>query len=152
LAWDAAHFRHSTKALGRGRNGNQHAPSMWAPHIEVAERDGKLLVQADLPGIKREGHQRAGRAGRDHHPGPAPSGTVGNESGYYRSERSCGSFYRTIPLPGARRTPSPVGVVPRRRARISSMRTAAWARSKFAVGGWSVLKRMTTAATRGRLL
>ena len=79
--------------------GAQNAPSMWAPHIEVSERDGKLLVQADLPGIKREDidvqieHDAIVIQGQRHQE------RSGSESGYYRSERSYGSFYRTIPLP-----------------------------------------------------
>jgi HSP20 family protein len=75
------------------------APSMWSPHIEVCERNGKLLIQADLPGMKRDDvHVRVeddeviiqGERRQEH---------AQNESGYYRSERSYGSFYRTIPLP-----------------------------------------------------
>jgi HSP20 family protein len=77
----------------------QDASSMWSPHIEVVERDGKLLIHADLPGIKREDvnveiEQDAvviqGQRQQEH---------SSDQSGYYRSERSYGSFYRTIPLP-----------------------------------------------------
>src|SRR5207245_9518569 len=34
--------------------GGQSGSSLWAPHIEVSERDGKFLVSADLPGVKKE--------------------------------------------------------------------------------------------------
>jgi len=79
--------------------GAQNVPSMWSPHIEVSQREGKLLVQADLPGIKREDidvqieHDAIVIQGQRHQE------RSGSESGYYRSERSYGSFYRTIPLP-----------------------------------------------------
>src|SRR6478672_1111786 len=29
-------------------------PRMWAPEIEVLERDGKFVVRVDLPGLKKE--------------------------------------------------------------------------------------------------
>jgi HSP20 family protein len=68
---------------------------LWAPQIEVSEREGQLVICADLPGLRREdvkvdltddvltiqGERQENRQGR----------------GY--SERTYGSFYRTIPLP-----------------------------------------------------
>jgi len=102
--------RSAFPALDQGNwttaQGAHNAPSMWVPHVEVSEHEGKLTVQADLPGIKREdidvqiepdaiviqGHREQERSG--------------NESGYYRSERSYGSFYRTIPLPEGTNTES----------------------------------------------
>ena len=73
--------------------------SLWSPDIEVFERGGQLVVRADLPGLNRgdvkvdiiddsliiQGERRQ-ESERD-------------EEGYYRSERSYGSFYRSIPLP-----------------------------------------------------
>lgn len=70
---------------------------VWAPQIEMFERDGKLVVQADLPGMKKddvnveiendiltiEGERREERS---------------DEEGGY-SERRYGRFYRAIPLP-----------------------------------------------------
>jgi HSP20 family protein len=79
--------------------GTQSAPSMWTPHIEVSEREGKLLVQADLPGIKREDINVQIEQDAIIIQGHRHQEQSGNESGYYRSERSYGSFYRTIPLP-----------------------------------------------------
>lgn len=84
---------------GEDAQATQHAPSMWAPHVEVAERDGKLLVQADLPGIKREDINVQVEQDAIVIHGQRHQERSGNESGYYRSERSYGSFYRTIPLP-----------------------------------------------------
>jgi HSP20 family protein len=84
---------------GSGSQGTQNAPSLWAPHIEVSERDGKLLVQADLPGIKREDIDVQIEQDAIVIQGQRQQEQSSNESGYYRSERSYGSFYRTIPLP-----------------------------------------------------
>jgi len=73
--------------------------AVWSPQIEVFEREGQLIVRADLPGLSKddvkihitddqliiEGERRQEREE--------------NEGGFYRSERSYGSFYRSIPLP-----------------------------------------------------
>jgi len=73
--------------------------AVWSPQIEVVEREGKLIVSADLPGLSKddvkihitddqliiEGERRHEREE--------------NEEGFYRSERIYGSFYRSIPLP-----------------------------------------------------
>jgi HSP20 family protein len=71
----------------------------WLPAIEVTERDGKLEVCADLPGLKQEdvkvevtdeGLVIQGERKREHEE---------RGQGYHRSERSYGQFYRLIPLP-----------------------------------------------------
>jgi HSP20 family protein len=85
--------------LGRGRGGG--VPQMWAPQVEVFERDGKLHVHADLPGMKKDDVKLSidedqlviqGERRAVHESG-------GEQAGYFHSERSYGSFYRTIPLP-----------------------------------------------------
>ena len=79
--------------------GMQNAPAMWSPHIEVTERDGKLVIQADLPGIKREDINVEIEQDAVVINGHRQQEQTSDQSGYYRSERSYGSFYRTIPLP-----------------------------------------------------
>ena len=71
----------------------------WAPRVDVTLHKGELVVRVDLPGVETENvkvnvtpdaitvhgeHHRAQDEERD---------------GVYRSERSYGSFYRTIALP-----------------------------------------------------
>jgi len=75
------------------------APSMWSPHIEVCERNGKLLIQADLPGMKRDDVHVRVEDDEVIIQGERRQEQTQNQSNYYRSERSYGSFYRTIPLP-----------------------------------------------------
>jgi HSP20 family protein len=77
----------------------QGLPSMWSPHIEVCERNGKLLIQADLPGLKRDDINVRVEQDAVIIQGQRQQQQTSNQSGYYRSERSYGSFYRTIPLP-----------------------------------------------------
>jgi HSP20 family protein len=80
-----------------GTRGNE--LRQWSPAVEVRERDGKLEVYADLPGIKEndvkvevtdEGLVIQGERRSEHEE---------NREGLYRSERSYGQFYRLIPLP-----------------------------------------------------
>jgi HSP20 family protein len=72
----------------------------WAPQTEIFERDNQLVIRADLPGLIKDdvnvdiednritirGERRSEHKEED-------------KGGYYRSERSYGSFYRSIPLP-----------------------------------------------------
>ena len=85
--------------LVRGRGAD--VQSSWLPQVELCEEGGKLHVYTDLPGLKKEdvklsiegdqlivqGERRSSRE----------EGKQG--SGFYHSERSYGSFYRSVPLP-----------------------------------------------------
>ena len=72
---------------------------LWAPQVEVFERGNNLVVRADLPGLSRDDvdveidDEMLIIRGERH------SDVEDEEEGYYRSERSYGSFYRAIPLP-----------------------------------------------------
>jgi HSP20 family protein len=82
------------------------APSMWSPHIEVCERDGKLHIEADLPGMKRDDIQVRVEQDQVIIQGERRHEQRQEQRGYYRSERSYGSFYRAIPLPEGTNTES----------------------------------------------
>ena len=90
---------------GEGRTGfdvggyGEGAPSMWSPHVEVCERNGKLLIQADLPGMKRDDVHVRVEQDQVIIQGERRQEQQHDQGEYYRSERSYGSFYRTIPLP-----------------------------------------------------
>lgn len=85
--------RWDTGSYGQG------APSMWSPHVEVSERNGKLCIQADLPGMKRDDIHVRIEDDEVVIQGERRQEQSNDQGGYYRSERSYGSFYRTIPLP-----------------------------------------------------
>lgn len=73
--------------------------SGWSPQIEVFERGGELCVRADLPGMNKDDIEIdiANNALVIH--GERRDEREEEEEGYYRSERSYGSFFRTISLP-----------------------------------------------------
>ena len=74
--------------------------SMWLPQVETFEREGKLIVRADLPGLTKEDINVDITDDAIKIRGERRQEKEENEEGYYRSERSYGSFYREIPLPG----------------------------------------------------
>jgi HSP20 family protein len=68
----------------------------WAPRMDVYEKDDAIVVQAELPGLKKE----------DVHVEIEGDDLVirgesepGDDDYYYQSERRYGSFYRRMPLP-----------------------------------------------------
>jgi HSP20 family protein len=75
------------------------AAESWAPDVEVFQKNNELTIKADLPGLKKdevsvEVTDNAvtihGERKREHEE---------EREGWYRSERSYGSFWRVIPLP-----------------------------------------------------
>lgn len=82
---------------GRQRRAGELA--VWSPTVEVREREGKVEVVADLPGIKEDDVKvevtDEGLVIR----GERKQEKEEKREGYYRSERSYGQFYRLIPLP-----------------------------------------------------
>jgi HSP20 family protein len=73
--------------------------TIWAPDIEVYQRNNELVIRADLPGMKKDNVHIdvadnavtiSGERRQEHET---------EREGIYRSERTYGSFYRTIPLP-----------------------------------------------------
>ena len=84
---------------GQLQRGLASVSSLWTPQIEVYQRDGKLHVCADLPGMKKEDIQLDIDDDQMTIQGERRSSEEDRSEGFYRSERSYGSFYRTIPLP-----------------------------------------------------
>jgi HSP20 family protein len=73
--------------------------STWLPDVEVFERNGKLTIRADLPGLSKDDINVDISNDGVEIRGERTQQKEENEEGYYRSERSYGSFYRRIPLP-----------------------------------------------------
>lgn len=73
--------------------------SRFEPQVEVLERDDKLVVRADLPGIKKEDVNVSIEENALCIEGERKSEHEEEKGGVLRSERSYGKFVRTIPLP-----------------------------------------------------
>jgi HSP20 family protein len=84
--------------FGLGGFGNREFES-WTPAIEVRERDGQLVVHADLPGLNKEDVKVEVTTAGLIVQGERKREQEEERGGIYRSERSYGSFYRLIPLP-----------------------------------------------------
>lgn len=83
--------------LWRGLPGDEQAA--WLPQVETFRRGDKLVVRADLPGLKKEDVKAEIDNGVLTLSGHRSSEREENRDEFYRSERSYGSFYRAIPLP-----------------------------------------------------
>ena len=73
--------------------------STWSPQIEMFQREGRLIIRADLPGLKKEDVQVELRDDSVVMRGERQEERKEEREGFYRTERSYGSFYREIPLP-----------------------------------------------------
>lgn len=71
----------------------------WMPPVEVIERGGKLVVRADLPGLSKDDVKVEVREDALCISGERRQEREEARKGFYRSERSYGSFYREVTLP-----------------------------------------------------
>lgn len=90
------------QTFGRGlwpRGFGEISQAAWSPQIEVFEREGQIVVRADLPGLNKndvkvdisnDALTIQGERRHEHEQ---------CDESFCRSERSFGSFYRSIPLP-----------------------------------------------------
>ena len=79
--------------------GRETGVQAWNPDVEIFQKNNELTIRADLPGLKRDEVTVditddvvtiQGERKREHEE---------EREGFYRSERSYGSFYRVVPLP-----------------------------------------------------
>jgi HSP20 family protein len=73
--------------------------SVWAPQVEVFQREGNLVVRADLPGMKENDIHVNLEDDALVIQGERRSEQEREEGGVFHSERSYGSFQRRIALP-----------------------------------------------------
>jgi HSP20 family protein len=67
--------------------------------VDVLEKEGQVVVRADLPGVKKEDVEVAVEGDVLTIRGSRHEEKETKEKGYYRSERSMGEFQQTIALP-----------------------------------------------------
>lgn len=89
--------------LGFGRGwlapNSEGVPGLWAPQVEMFERDGELIVRADLPGLTKDDVNIEIDNDGITIEGERQSEQEENGEGFYRTERRYGKFYRRLPLP-----------------------------------------------------
>jgi len=74
-------------------------PEFWAPALEITEKEGNFVATLELPGLKKEEVKVEVIEEGVAVTGERKLEKEEKEEGYFRSERSYGSFYRLIPLP-----------------------------------------------------
>ncbi|HEV2128270.1 MAG TPA: Hsp20/alpha crystallin family protein [Thermomicrobiales bacterium] len=82
-------IRRYTGALGEG----------WAPSTDVFEKDGDIVVKAELPGVRKDDINVSVEQGSLVIKGERTAEEEVKEENFYRSERFTGAFYRRFPLP-----------------------------------------------------
>ena len=71
----------------------------WIPELEVFERNGKFMVRADLPGLKKEDVKVSLQEDRLIIEGERKVEEDVKKYGFHRTERSYGAFFRSLTLP-----------------------------------------------------
>jgi HSP20 family protein len=72
---------------------------LWSPQIETFRRGNQIVVHADLPGVNKDDVNVSVDNGVLTISGDRSSENKDEGDGWYRTERSYGSFYRALPLP-----------------------------------------------------
>ena len=75
------------------------ASEMWNPELEITQQNNELVVRADLPGLKKEDITIDVTDNDITISGERRKEQESEQGGVYRSERTYGSFSRTIRLP-----------------------------------------------------
>lgn len=71
----------------------------WSPRVEAFQKGDRFIVRAELPGLKKEDVDVHVTDEAITIQGQRQEEHQHDEEGFFHSERSYGSFYRTIPLP-----------------------------------------------------
>ena len=76
----------------------------WMPQIEVLQNNGQFMVRADLPGLAKDDVKVELTDDLLTISGERKEEKEEKREGFYRSERSYGSFYRQVTLPEGAKT------------------------------------------------
>ncbi|MGE3959986.1 MAG: Hsp20/alpha crystallin family protein [Vicinamibacterales bacterium] len=77
----------------------ENMPATWTPQMEMSTQGNELKVMLDVPGMKKE--DLTIEVADEHLVvrGERKQEKEEKKEGYFRSERTYGTFYRTVPLP-----------------------------------------------------
>jgi HSP20 family protein len=92
-------FEDVSGELIKGRRPGEKADSLSFPAVEILTRKNELVVRADLPGLTKEDLKVEVTDGVLTIQGERRQQEAKDEGNIFRSERSYGSFFRSIPLP-----------------------------------------------------
>ena len=88
-----------SSSMGQGRGTSPAQRTAWAPQLETFRQGDKLVIRADLPGMRKEDVNVEVDDGVLTISGHRAEEQVEDRDNYYRSERSYGQFFRSLPLP-----------------------------------------------------
>lgn len=71
----------------------------WMPDVEVFQRDGRFVVRADLPGMKKDDVKVNVQDNMLILEGDRKVEQDVTKDGFHRTERTYGTFFRSLPLP-----------------------------------------------------
>jgi HSP20 family protein len=95
--------QHLPHLLGGGYERLRHeaglAEAEWAPRVDILERDGRLTIRAELPGLSKDDIKVEVTEDTITIQGERKQEKKEEREGYSYSECSYGRFYRAIPLP-----------------------------------------------------
>ena len=77
----------------------QSGVGIWSPRVEAFQKGDKFIVRAELPGLKKDDVEVNVTEDAITIQGQRQEEHESKQEGFYHSERSYGSFYRSIPLP-----------------------------------------------------
>ena len=72
---------------------------LWEPAVDIEEKDGKYLVKADLPGLKKKDIHIELHDGYLTLKAERKSENEGKKENYHRTERTYGTFQRSFKVP-----------------------------------------------------
>jgi HSP20 family protein len=81
------------------RGASPRGVSEWTPRVDMFDRNGAIVVKAELPGVKREDIEVMVEDGDLVIRGTRQEEQEVKEENVYRLERASGQIYRRIPLP-----------------------------------------------------
>jgi len=92
-------FGMGSSLVSQWPTGLERGMATWAPAVELLHQDGSLVIRAELPGVSKEDiHVEVTDEMVSIH-GERRDEHEESNQGYFRSERSYGSFLRTVALP-----------------------------------------------------